>query len=782
MKKIGLFLMLVVFFNTAKTQTLYSTFTDSIRFDLGGGMVSNYSIISSPLNESYAVIAKYDNTLYGMLFYYAKLNVDGNIVMDTVYSITPESSMAYPTIYSQDYYQNNISLWSNFENSDYKNQPFILNFNENGSINWMKYYEIDTLNFEIRGGFVTNDGSHITHGFVSNWNNINYGFILKTDPTGNVVWNRFYGFKYSLAVPSWNGVIKKMTQTEDGGYLIAQEITDDTYSLVYPLFVKLNANGDVEWTKSFEFLSPIDNAQDGGTNITGLVSVDATNVIATMTVNDTLNGTRNTFMISFNPSNGNVNWDKLLRLPSMDFDINSLFKIKDATLGGYYYDSNYGTVLVKWNKSYGISKIVQNRELPLGVNYPGIFNVDAAYDGGLIYSTDMYSYTGMMIFKTDKDFSTNCPYTEFLTLPLEESITYNYLSILDTNYFTPINAIDATLETPQTYNQQVADPYCACNIELAGFVTTAVSTPESSANVYLYRIGENGKLVYIDSTQTDASGYYSFQYLQFGEYVVKSTPSALSALNYLPTYFNLVTPSTQWETAELIYKDCFVNPFNFNIDLVAKLTQTGSWQCSGYVFELAGYGNRLSSTNSYQIMAPGDPLSDIDITIDQSPGGAISSATTDVNGFFHFTGLNNNATFILRADLPGFPNDSIYTFTVNPGDGALDSLNFYIGSDSVYILPQGLVGINVFETKDFNLDIIPNPTKDNFVLELTSLKKASAELILTSSIGTHVLNKKVDLNVGVNKVDFDFNNQPAGIYFMIINIGNEHYFRKIVKQ
>lgn len=775
MKKISFLSLFIITFFNVEAQ-LFTTFTDSIRFDLGGGMVSDYKILASPENESYSVLAKYDNTMYGMLFYYAKLDVDGHLVMDTVYSITTESTMPYPSIHAQDRFQNKISLWSNYENTDYKNQPFILNFNEDGTINWMKYFENDTLNFEIRGGFITNDGSHITHGFVSNWNNVNHGFILKTDPNGAVVWNRYYGLKYDLASLGWRGEIKKMTQTEDGGYLIAQNVEDVNLSLYYPVFTKLNANGDVEWIKTFEFLTPINNALDGGTYVTGIVSIDATNVIATMTVNDTLNNTRNTFMVSFDPTSGNVNWDKMIRFPSMDFDLNNLFKNNDGTLGGYYYDSNYGTVLVKWNKSYGISKIVQNREMPLGINYPGIYNVDNAFDGGIVYASEMNSYAGMMIFKTDKDYSTNCPNTEYLTLPLEETVGYNFLNILDTNYFELTNAIDATLETPQTYNQQVADPYCACKIDLYGYVTTSGSTPEANANVYLYKIGENGRLFYIASTQTDAAmGYYSFEYLQFGEYVVKVSPSTISEANYVPTYFNSSTPSTQWETAELIYKDCFINPINANIDLTPKLSQTGSWQCSGYVFEYTGFGTA-------ERKAPGDPLSDIDITIDQSPGGTISMVTTDVNGFFSFTGLNNSGTFVLKADVPGFPNDSVYTFTVNSGDGALDSLNFYVGADSVYIFTDTPLGIDLIKNEELSIHVIPNPTTNKFVLNLKSKVNLPINITISSAIGEVILNKKVDLIQEQNNIEFDFYKYPAGIYFISVNVGKDYYYRKIVKQ
>ncbi len=311
-------------------------------------------------------------------------------------------------------------------------------------------------------------------------------------------------------------------------------------------------------------------------------------------------------------------------------------------------------------------------------------------------------------------------------------------------------------------------------INCAGF-------PADSVMVFLYEVTQTGNYVKKDSVETDVSGYYQFTLLLEGKYVAKAVPSLTKYPNYLPTYFLSTTGTTYWDQAFVDSLYCGVNPLAHNISLIQKVPQIGAWQCNGYIYEYYGFGARLAG-NIQGIMAPGEPIPDIDITIDQSPGGTISSATTDVNGYFAFTGLNNNVTFVVRVDLPGYPNDSVYTFTVTPGDPALDSLNFYIDSVGVYIIPEGITSVNLVTLDDFNMNIVPNPTTQNFVMEITSTKHIKINVSLTNSIGQVVLSNQSNLNMGLNKVNFDIQNQPPGVYFMSINYENKHFIKKIVKQ
>ncbi|MBE7441697.1 MAG: T9SS type A sorting domain-containing protein [Flavobacteriales bacterium] len=786
MKRLFTALLFIIITISAFSQAKHITFKDSVLVDVNGFVsVYNYKINSIPTTNDYFVVAPYADGLYTIKYYLAKLNFQGEVVFDTLIEFAPLSSMAYPAyVIGNEASSVDYTIFTAVENSDFKYQPMIAKFDLYGNHLWNKYYEIDTLNFDPIAGFTAADGGYVSYGRVNDWGALNMNYILKVDALGNTEWCKFYGDKDPSAM-EYSGDIKVLNQTPDNGYLFASLVSTDVFNPTESMIklTKIDATGNIEWSKGMRFNAPIDNVMDGGTEVKSLTILDVNNALLSVVVNDTVLSTRRFGLINLNPITGDINWKKsyYLGVGEGGFYVNKIFQSPSGDLVGYYDNDNYGSVLFKMNTNGEMLDVITHQELPIGMGTTYYQDIDNTEDGGVIIAADRYNGGGFMLFKTDEKLNTNCPESNVFSLPTEDTLGFDNYTFLDTVYSVVMNENSLTVNTPSNSVESTNDTYCSCIIDISGNIDYA-SNYADSVNVVLYKISETGEYIQYANVETDAAGYYQFLYLPEGEYVVKAIPSPTKYPNYLPTYFLFTSGTTKWNEAFVNNLMCGSNPIPNNISLIEKLPQVGSWQCSGYVFELAGYGNRLSSTNSYQIMAPGDPLSDIDITIDQSPGGAISSATTDVNGFFHFTGLNNNATFILRADLPGFPNDSIYTFTVNPGDGALDSLNFYIGSDSVYILPQGMVGINVFETKDFDLDIIPNPTKDNFVLELTSLKKASAELILTSSIGTHVLNKKVDLNVGLNKVDFDFNSQSAGIYFMIINIGNEHYFRKIVKQ
>ena len=308
-----------------------------------------------------------------------------------------------------------------------------------------------------------------------------------------------------------------------------------------------------------------------------------------------------------------------------------------------------------------------------------------------------------------------------------------------------------------------------------------MGTFADSVNMVLYKINTDGSYQEYANVETDVAGYYQFSSLPEGNYAVKAEPSTIKYPNYLPTYFLSTTGTTYWDQAFVDSLYCGVNPLAHNISLIQKVPQIGAWQCNGYIYEYYGFGARLAG-NIQGIMAPGEPIPDIDITIDQSPGGSINSATTDVNGYFAFTGLNNNATFVVRVDLPGYPNDSVYTFTVTPGDPALDSLNFYIDSVGVYIIPEGITSINLITLEDYNINIVPNPTIQNFVLEITSAKHAIINVNLTNTLGELVLSNQSNLNIGLNKVNFDIQNQPPGVYFISISYENSHFVKKIIKQ
>lgn len=778
MKKISLILCLVFTSIFAFSQVKYITFTDSIKFDSGLMYpIENYSVSQISSIDGYAFTGAV-NDWTNLNYYFAKLDFAGNIVSDNVISVVPINSGPYPSILAKSVSIDNVTLWSTLTTANYKYQPLMLKLDIYGNYAWGKYYDIDTLDFQIIGGIKSSDGGLLTFGSTSDWSLLNLGFILKTDQNGTVLWSKFYGQKLYTSTPEWNGRVENLTETPDGGFLFSNGI-DDTIANRYPTITKIDANGVFQWTKTIEFMAPIDNLMDGGSSIRAILPIDDNNMLIAIEVMDTLLGVRKLGLVGMDPNFGSVNWSKsyYLNAGAGGFNLDKIIRKSDGNFVGYYNQDLTGSILFELDQFGGMIKTVQLRELPIVSGNNTYYNgISPTKDGGVILSSSLLaSSPGVLLFKADKNLETYCPETEYPSLANEDTLGFIFRPSFDTSYTVTFNEQALNLASPMTINQSTTDPYCSCELIVYGNIDYS-GTYADSVLVFLYQITETGSYVKKDSVETDVAGYYQFNYLPEGAYAVKAVPSTVKYPNYVPTYFALPNGTTQWDSAYVLNLACGNNPIDVNISLIQKLPQTGAWQCNGYVLEYYNYGSGAKK-------APGEPLGDIDITLNQSPGGTVSSATTDSLGYFAFTGLNNNATFVVRVDLPGYPNDSIYTFTVTPGDPALDSLNFYVGADSVFILPEYIfTSVNVVKSKNVEVSIIPNPTKSNFILEVNAEKNSTIKFNLSNSMGQLIFTKNYTLTTGYNKIDFDIRDYPQGIYYLGIMNENDYFIKKIIKQ
>jgi len=96
---------------------------------------------------------------------------------------------------------------------------------------------------------VSSDGGYVIAGSITNSDeNVDFG-LVKTDSSGNMVWQKTYGETagdYGFSEDSPNSVIK----TVDGGYAIAG-FTGPSATGVDAWLVKTDANGDMEWNQTF---------------------------------------------------------------------------------------------------------------------------------------------------------------------------------------------------------------------------------------------------------------------------------------------------------------------------------------------------------------------------------------------------------------------------------------------------------------------------------------------------------------------------------------------------
>jgi len=195
------------------------------------------------------------------------------------------------------------------------NNFWVIKLDANGTVVWQKTYG-GSWNESAKSIQQTSDGGYIvagwTRSFGVGWDDF---WVLKLDANGDVVWQKIYGgpgYDYANSIQ----------QTSDGGYIVAGE----TYSFGaggYDFWVlKLNANGDVVWQKTYggsydDYAKSIQQTSDGGYIVAGYT--DSFGV-----------GWTDIWVLKLN-ANGDVVWQKTYGGSSSDY-ANSIQQTSD---GGY---------------------------------------------------------------------------------------------------------------------------------------------------------------------------------------------------------------------------------------------------------------------------------------------------------------------------------------------------------------------------------------------------------------------------------------------------------------
>lgn len=786
MKKYILFSAFVFIQLLSFSQEKHITFTDSLLINSVNGF-DYFKVAESANFDGYFLGSKYDDASFLMKHYVVKTDFKNALLWDTVFYFQEPFSSSPLGITSMISNDNELTVATTATgtNINGRGQPFVYSIDNAGNINWNKYYEIDSLDFDHTNVLKANDGGYMLFGRVSDYSGMalsnQYGFAYKLDAAGVLEWSKLYADKDTTEFVFTAGDL-----TTDDKYILAGNAYNTkmgggkpTPPDIFDNFVNVvcvDINGDVLWNAALHFGSPVDNGY--GFEVKSVNVMDDQTVLISFRYSNSITTYDDYGLAELNIADGAVNWAKGYSIASefTGFSLRKVVKKKDGNLVVFYddYGNDAKSDLLELDP---LGNIIQSKSIQ---EYPSsntfYQDVIATEDGGLYINATISAGIGLLNFKTDKHLNTHCPEEILFVTPTVTPLTYDVYALLDT--IIDVSPFEGTL-TPMLDPEISAstDVYCSCELKIDGtIVTPGAGTPADSVLVTLYRYDPfPGQYVKHDTITTDVSGYYKFDYLPEGDYIIKAKPSAVKYPDLLRTYYNSTMPQHQWDSAEVIMMACGNTPTSYNFDLIQSLPQSGSWTCNGYVFEYFGYqGAKL---------APGDPIPDIDITVEQSPGGAISSATTDVNGYYQFTGLDNNATFIVRADIPGLPNDSIYTFLVSPGDPALDSLNFYVDTVGVYIFTEDITThIADASTNLLGVQLMPNPTQGVLNLSINTKEAMEVNVYINNVVGEYIFNQTYQAKIGSTLYPIDLTSYSEGIYFVRIQQGDSYVIKKIIKQ
>jgi hypothetical protein len=332
-------------------------------------------------------------------------------------------------------------------NSDF----FLIKTDASGNIIWVKTY--GGINDDNASSVQqTSDGGYIVAGYTNSFGaGANDFFLIKTDANGNVQWAKTYGGTSG----EWANSAQR---TSDGGYIVVGLTWSFGASGGDIFLVKTDANGNVQWAKTYGGAGwdqpySVQQTSDGGYILTG----ETTSFGA---------GDRDFFLIKTD-ANGNVQWAKIYGGTNWD----QAFSVQQTSDGGYMVAGStwsFGAgmsdfLLIKtdangnviWAKTYGT------------VNNDIAWSVQQTSDGGYIVAGDSPLGMGLwdiFLIKTDANGNIgSCAVvqvqdiTPTVTTP---SLTLNIVSPTFNNVSPTIFSVSPTVTSP-TFT--VSEP-CFSNI------------------------------------------------------------------------------------------------------------------------------------------------------------------------------------------------------------------------------------------------------------------------------------------------------------------------------
>lgn len=251
---------------------------------------------------------------------------------------------------------------------------------------WSRLYGTDAASSNGRSVIPTTDGGYIAVGEIVYLSASGYAtdqkiYVVKLNKDGEITWET--KIQADAAAEKSGGTAYSAIETRDGGYLISGVVTDVSgKSRIVPLLAKLDSQGNVEWDKSYDDLSPstdlhgesIVESPDGGYLITGFSANSyAVSSAYLLKVDD----------------EGNKVWYKTYRF---DADIQYFNEIMASPDGGYVavgaLDSMItpqqdGSVIVKLD-AQGEVEWEQTRTLPSSGRT--LRSIEPSQDGGYVVS------------------------------------------------------------------------------------------------------------------------------------------------------------------------------------------------------------------------------------------------------------------------------------------------------------------------------------------------------------------------------------------------------------
>jgi hypothetical protein len=253
---------------------------------------------------------------------------------------------------------------------------YLVKTDASGNVAWERTFG-DTGNDWARSVQQTADGGYIVAGTTRAYGTVNADFYLvKADASGNMTWEQTYGGSGSDNAFS-------VQQTADGGYIVLGETRSYGAGGYDFYLMKTDALGNMEWQQTFggsddDWAKSVQQTADGGYIMTGYTQSYAT-------VNADL------YLVKADAS-GNMTWEQTFSAN----DDNLGYSVQQTTDGGYIIGGQTANCSVDW---YGVYLVktddAGNMEWDstfAGDDYDEAYSVQQTADGGYIIAGVTWSY------------------------------------------------------------------------------------------------------------------------------------------------------------------------------------------------------------------------------------------------------------------------------------------------------------------------------------------------------------------------------------------------------
>jgi len=325
---------------------------------------------------------------------------------------------------------------------------WIMKIDKNGGVEWQKAYGGTGRDYTSPVQ-QTLDGGYIVVGWTYSFGNGGVDlWLFKLDENGDIVWQKTYG-------GTGNEYGWFVQQTSDGGYIVVGETTSSGAGNADAWVIKLDANGNVTWQKTY-----------GGTGDDYAYAIQQTQDLGYIVAAETNSfgaGSSDVWVFKLD-TNGNVTWQKTYGGTGSEFpwftqqtqDLGYIVAAETNSFGAGQYD---GWLLkldangnVTWQKTYG------------GTGNDYAWFAQQANDGGYIVAGDSESFgqggRDAWILKLDSSGSIgSCPFEGISTA----SVTDTAATVIDTSV-TPITSTATITNTTATVTDTTAVPLSVCNV------------------------------------------------------------------------------------------------------------------------------------------------------------------------------------------------------------------------------------------------------------------------------------------------------------------------------